>query len=189
MWKIKEMMKCFLAPTFLRLGGNWSPLTPQRRSSKCDHASNIPSLKSSSRFPRQYCGPIQTDGLLPTDGDSGDPGGSCENRRGQLNNHQATDEAVTPGPGSGLSVISYRRRYQCPMNGPHNHTDTAHSFRPVPGSGITSGHGTNQKKVCTFITMAVLTNCCSYYWQAMRDASRDLDKLLSCSSHSLSVVN
>ena len=74
-------------------------LTPQRSSSQFYHASNIPSLKSnppSSRFPRQYCGPIQTDRFSPADGDLGDPGGSCENWRGQIINHQATDEAVTP---------------------------------------------------------------------------------------------
>ena len=56
-------------------------LTPQRSSPQFDHASNIPSLKSkspSSRFPRQYCGPIQTDRFSSTDGDLGDPGGSWE---------------------------------------------------------------------------------------------------------------
>ena len=58
MWKIKEMMKCFLAPAFLPPG--WSPLpacsddtllTPQRSSSQFDHASNIPSLKSNTPRP------------------------------------------------------------------------------------------------------------------------------------------
>ena len=96
MWKIEEMMKCFLAPAFLLLGGHSLTL----RTSAANAIMLLkhhPEFKSPKpRFPRQYCGPIQTDGFRPTAGDFSDPGGSCENRRGQIINHQATDEAVTP---------------------------------------------------------------------------------------------
>ena len=74
-----------------------------------------------------------------TDGDFGDPGGSCEKSAGRINNHQATDEAVTPGRAPDTAQESRGRcelsgGYLCPMNGPDNDLDTAQSFRLVPGS-------------------------------------------------------
>ena len=58
--------------------------------------------------------------------------------QGQIINHQATDEAVTPSLSREgepiLECVAVISLYQCPMNGPDTDLDTAHSFRPVPVS-------------------------------------------------------